>query len=83
MYRSYDLHTIEDLISRCADNDYKIVQVEEGTLGLGHLLLVAPAPGFWSFEIYEEARNQWSSWHKLRRFTRISKRVQALADAVD
>ena len=78
MYRSYSLATLERLISDASSNGYTVVTVEEGSLGLGHMLLVAPRSGLWSFEIKEIPRNQWSSDHTLRRFTKISKRIASL-----
>lgn len=80
MNRSYSLSTLEKLIDDASKSGYEIIQVEEGVLGLGHMLLIAPTPGYYNFEIREEYRNQWSSSNTLRRFTKISKRIQKLME---
>lgn len=79
MSRCYSLSTMENLIARAAENGYTVVQVSEGVLGLGHVLLVAPRPGFWNFEITERPAGEWGCVHALRRFRTPSKRVLALA----
>ena len=76
MNRCYPLPVIEKLISDASDAGYTVVTVSEGVLGLGHLLLVAPAPGYWNFEITEKSLNCWSSTHSLRRFRKISQRIR-------
>ena len=81
MTRCYSLSTIEGLIQNAKTSNYAIVQVENGVLGLGHLLLIAPRSGFYNFEIVEEPSSCWGSVHRLRRFTKISKRVSALVAA--
>ena len=81
MTRCYSTSTIKGLISSAQENGYDVIQVSEGSIGFGHLLLIAPRPGFYHFEIMEEYRNCWSSDHHLRRFTKISKRVSALVAA--
>lgn len=81
MYRSYSLATLEKLIASADENGYRIVQVSDSALGLGHMFLIAPVPGYWNFEIRERPLNEWGSVHELRRFTKVSKHVQELIDA--
>lgn len=81
MKRSYSMSVLERLISDAAENGYDIIPVSEGVLGLGHLFLIAPKEGYWSFEIEERPANEWGSIHSLRRFTKISKKVRAMMNA--
>lgn len=80
MTRSYSLKTAEQLVTDASRYGYEILQVSEGVLALGHMLLIAPSENFSHFEITEEHRNEWASVIHIRRFSRISKRIQKLID---
>ena len=80
MTRSYSLKTAEQLVTDASRYGYEILQVSEGVLAIGHVLLLAPSENFSHFEITEEYRNEWSSAIHIRRFSRISKRIQKLID---
>lgn len=80
MTRSYSLATAEQLVTDAIRYGYEILQVSDGVLALGHVLLLAPSESFSHFEITEECRNEWTSAIHIRRFSRISKRIQKLID---
>ena len=71
------LDDVQALIDKCFDTaDYEMVQIEEGSLGYGHFLLISNNTKYWSFEVWEEYLNEWSSTHRYRRFRKLSKRQQ-------
>lgn len=80
MTRSYSLETAEQLVKDASCLNYEILQVSEGVLALGHMLLISPSEDYSHFEITEEHRNEWTSVIHIRRFSRIGKRIQKLID---
>lgn len=78
--KNYSLSSCEDLIDRYI-NQYGgcILQIEEGCLGLGKILLHS-APGKKSVVIEEFFINSWSSGHKVRMYNIIPKCYQKLVD---
>lgn len=78
----YSLSVVDDLMQRCADLGYEFVEVEEGSLGHGHMILLAPNDDYMNVEITEVYLNEWSSGHKIRKFNKISKRIQKLIEEV-
>ena len=76
----YCLSAVESLMQRCADLDYEFIEIEEGVLGYGHLILLSHRDDYMNVEITEVALNEWSSAHKIRKFGKISKRIQKLID---
>lgn len=79
----YSLSSVECLMHRCADLGYEIVEIAEGSLGYGHMILLAPNDDYMNVEITEVYLNEWSSGHKIRKFSKISKRIQNLIDGKD
>lgn len=75
MWRDCNFKTIENLLSQCADQGYDCVELWEGSLGYGHLVLLAPDDNHWNFEIMEYYINSWSSGHTVRRFKKISRKL--------
>ena len=76
----YSLGTVEALMQRCADLDYEFVEISEGCLGYGHLILLSHRDDYMNVEIMEQYVNEWSSTHRVRKFQNISKRQQKLID---
>lgn len=72
------MNNIQALISKANELGYRIYQIEEGGVGYGHMLLIAPDRNHWSFEIKEQYLNHWSSDHDVRRFRKLSKRIEKL-----
>lgn len=67
-------------ISMLCDRGYQAVTVEEGSLGYGHVIMLAPDDNHYNVEIQEVYLNCWSSGHKIRNFRKISKRIEKLLD---
>ena len=87
----YSMVTVQDLMQRCMDNDFEFVTLldkdgvpMEGTLGYGHFVMIAPPNRpkrrWWNFEVTEVYLDEWSSGHTIRRFHKISKRLQKEID---
>ena len=78
----YSLGTVEALMQKCADLGYEFIEVTEGSLGYGHMILLSHDENYMNVEIQERYLNCWSSTHYVRKFNKISKRQQKLiADA--
>lgn len=76
------LSAVEGLMQKCADFDYEFIEIEEGVLGYGHMILLSHDDRYMNVEIQERYLNCWSSTHYVRKFNKISKRQQKLiADA--
>lgn len=82
---------VDALMQKCMDNDFEFVTLldadgvpNEGTLGYGHFVMLAPPNTptcrWWNFEVTEVYLNEWSSGHKIRRFHKISKALQKEID---
>ena len=70
----YSLDACERLIDNYVNNaGGQLTQIEEGTLGLGKLLLHG-AIGKKSIIIQEVFLNGWSSGHKIRMFNKLPKK---------
>lgn len=69
----YDYHEIDELIGRLTKENYECVQVDEGILGSGNWICVAPDDKHYNFIINEVALNCWSSAHTIRRCKKLSK----------
>lgn len=76
--RTFSLKYCEDIIDRYV-NDYEgeILQVEEGGVGLGTLLLHSGV-GAKTIIITEVFLNEWSSTHKVRMYNEIPKKYKNL-----
>ena len=76
----YCLSVVEALMQKCADLGYEFIEIEEGVLGYGHMILLSHDPDYMNVEIQERYLNEWSSGHYVRKFNKISKRIQKLID---
>ena len=76
----YSYTVVEELISRLIESGYEAIQLCEGSLGCGDWVLIAPTENQYNFVIREVAINEWSSGHKIRRCSKISKKLQAEID---
>ena len=76
----YNLSTVEALMQKCMDLDYEFIEIEEGTLGYGHMILLSYDDRYMNVEVTEVYLNEWSSGHNIRKFNKISKRIQKLID---
>jgi hypothetical protein len=76
----YALGTVEALMQKCMDLDYEFIEIAEGSLGYGHMILLSHRENYMNVEIQEKYVNCWSSTHYVRKFNKISKRQQKLID---
>lgn len=84
----YGCDAIAKLIADTADIGYECVEIEEGTLGYGYLVLIAPEcpqEGYYykNFIIQEVYLNEWSSAHKVRTCRKLSKAILAEIENVE
>ncbi len=80
--RMYTVSAINGLISEAVDAGYDVVTVEEGVLGFGTTVLIAPREGYYNFIVQERYLNEWSSGHTVRRTQKLSKAMIKQIDAV-
>ena len=80
--KMYSVSAVEKVIGFLADNGYEIVTVDEGCLGMGHIICLAPDDQHYNVEIQEKALNEWSSGHTIRNFDKISSRIYKLLETV-
>ena len=74
----YDYEEVDSLIGRLSEQKYDCHQIDEGTLGSGNWICVAPDDEHYHFIINEVYVNPWCSAHTIRRTRRLSKRNIAL-----
>ena len=82
----YSCNAIAGIIAQAQSYDYKIITVREGVLGYGHMILLAPEDMrnyMMNVEIREQYVNEWSSAHRVRKFKKMSKRIQELIDKAE
>lgn len=80
MQSLYTYQAVEDLISRLTEQGYEHIVLSEGTLAMGDGVLLAPSENLYNFVYREIYLNEWSSAQTIRRFTTISKKLQAEID---
>ena len=80
--KTYSTSTITKAIEFLENKGYEIVNVEEGTLGHGHVIAIAPDASHYNVEIQEVYLNEWSSGHTVRNFGKISARIAKLLENV-
>ena len=76
--KRYSYKAAEQAIEYLASMGYTPIQVDDGTLGIGHWIILAPDDKHYNVEIQEHYLNEWSSYHTIRNFDKVSKRIQAL-----
>jgi len=69
----YDYHEIDELITKLTTENYTCIQTDEGVLGSGNWICIAPDNNHYNFIINEVALNCWSSAHTIRRCKKLSK----------
>lgn len=78
-----DLKSVERLISRLIDEyNYDMLQVEEGCLGFGDVVMLPPDNKHYFFIIREYYLNEWSSGHKYMKCRKLPKEWDKKVDAV-
>lgn len=70
-----DLEWCDKLINRLInDYDYEMVQVEEGNLGLGDVVMIPTRENHYFFIIREVYLNEWSSGHQYMKCRELPKK---------
>jgi hypothetical protein len=72
----YSWRDINDFINARIERVYEAVQLNEGVLGIGDWVLIAPDETKWNFIIREVYLNEWSSAQKMTRCRKLSKAIQ-------
>ena len=75
--QGYTLKAVENLISYLTECGYEARTVQDGTLGLGKIVFVAPREQMWNFIVTEVPLNCWSCCHRVRKCRKISKSLWA------
>lgn len=79
----YTISSVEKLINDALEIGYEMVQLREGVLGVGDLVLISPDDKHYNFVVREVALNEWSSAQTIRRCRKISKALQAEIDQAE
>ena len=82
MKKLYNLSVVENLIEGLMEKGYECIQLEEGCLGIGYWVCVAPSENYYNFIVQEVPLNCWSSAHTITRKGRLSKEIQKRLDAI-
>lgn len=72
----YSWRDINDFINARIERGYEAVQLNEGTLGIGDWVLIAPDETKWNYIIREVYLNEWSSAQTLRKCRKLSKAIE-------
>ena len=75
--RIHSMKVAERALAFLEENGFECIQVEEGTLGIGHWICLSHDDRY-NVEISEVYLNCWSSGYTMRNFDKISKRIEAL-----
>ena len=76
----YTVSSVEELIAKYTEAGGQVLQMQEGTLGCGDILLHDPAGKLYTFVIREVYINEWSSGHTVRKYRKIPAKYQAIGD---
>lgn len=77
----YTVSSVEKLIADYLEAGGQVLQMREGTLGYGDILLYDEAGKLYIFVIREVYINEWSSGHTVRKYRKIPAKYKALVNA--
>ena len=77
----YTTTSAENLIARYMEKGGEMLQLREGTLGVGDVLLYDTFGKLKTFVIREIALNEWSSGQTIRGYNRLPEKYRAMIDA--
>lgn len=69
----YTISSTEDFIRSLSARGWECIQLDEGSLGIGDWVCIAPTDKQWNFVIRERFLNEWSSAQTIRKCRKISK----------
>ena len=71
----YTVSSTEDFVRSLIARGLEGIQLNEGCLGIGDWVLIAPRETQWNFVIREKFLNEWQSAHTIRKCKKISKAI--------
>lgn len=71
----YTISSTEEFVQSMIKNGWECIQLNEGVLGLGDLVLIAPTERHWNYIIKEQFLNEWSSAQTIRRCRKLSQKI--------
>ncbi len=77
----YTVSSVEKLIADYLNAGGQMLQMQEGTLGCGDVLLYDKGGRLKTYVIREVYLNEWSSGQSVRSYRKIPAKYQALVDA--
>ena len=77
----YSVSAASRAIEQLLDQGYELIQLREGILGVGDCVLLSHDASKYNFIFHEKYLNEWSSGQTVRRFSKISKKLQEEIDA--
>lgn len=81
--RLYSCEEIDQLLDRYTEAGGEILQVQEGVLGHGDLLLYSAAGKLKTIVVHEIILNEWSSAHTVRTYDKCPKKYQKLIEKME
>lgn len=71
----YSISSTQEFISSMIEKGWDCIQLDEGVLGVGDLVLIAPDDKHYNFVIREVYLNEWSSGQTIRKCAKLSKKI--------
>lgn len=78
----YSCNEIDQLIARYVESGGNVLEMREGVLGRGDLLLYGPE-NLRTIVVREIALNEWSSAHTVRTYKNCPKKYQTMIDEME
>lgn len=79
----YSCESIQRLIDRYTESGGQILQIQEGILGYGDLLLYSQTGDLKTIVVRESFLNEWSSAHTIRIYNKCPKKYQRLIEEME
>ena len=76
----YSVHSTDEFIRDMCNKGWEGIQLNEGSLGCGDWVLIAPNERKWNFVIKEVYLGPYSSGQTIRRCRKISQAIQKRID---
>ena len=71
----YSISSTQEFISSMIEKGWDCVELDEGVLGVGDLVLIAPDDKHYNFVIREVYLNEWSSGQTIRKCAKLSQKI--------
>ena len=72
----YTIEAAQQAVEHLTNIGYEYIQLSEGVLGIGDCVLLSHDPGKYNFLIREKYLNEWSSGQTIRRFAKVSEKLE-------